>query len=128
MKKHMTKVMQKVSDSEVSVYDLYTCELKSSEVNSAIEEYKRYIQRTGKTYAHDENKRPTLRHFVELYFGDEEDYGIYIIPDRYRCTNKNIAERLFSLLSGLAYHDTFRQKYCHVEINGRYVNIINGDY
>ena len=72
----------------------YLQQLIQSNVDAAIEEYKRYIQRTGKTYAHDENKRPTLRHFVELYFGDEEDYGIYIVPDRYRCTNKNIAEVL----------------------------------
>lgn len=128
MKTSINKIMKKVSDTEVSVYDLYTCELKASEVDSAIAEYNKYMQKTGKIYDLDPYKEPTLRHFVELYFGDEEDYGTYLVPERYKCTNKNIAAKLFSLLKGLAYHDTFSQKYCHVELNGRYINVINGGY
>lgn len=127
MKKYIAKVMRKVTDSELDVYEIYTCDLKSSEVNSAIEEYKNYMQKTGNTYDRDEYKHPTLAHFVELYFGDEEDFG-YITPDRYRCTNTKVAEKLFSLLKNLAYHDTFNQKFCSVEQNRNYIEVTYGDY
>ncbi len=127
MKKYTTVVI-KPSDFGYTDYEMFACELNASEVDAATEEYYRYINRTGKLYSEHSDKPPTCRNFVNFYFGGYDEYGDYEVPNRFICTNKNVASRLAKILVDLNFHDTFNQVFCSVVCDGRYIDIVRGEY
>ena len=126
--------MKKYNDVvTVDGYDegLLICELTAEDVAKAENEFSLYMRCKGETYKRDSNKCPTVRNFFKLYFGEDESdaYGeCWITPNRYICTNKNIADRLMKLAKQLAFHDSYNQVYCDVEQNGKIVDVGYGDY
>ena len=111
--------------------ELFVCELTAEDVANAEKEFSLYMQGKGKTYDWDSNKRPTVRNFFKLYFGDDETdaYGeCYVTPDRYICTNKNVADRFMKLAKQLDYHDRYNQTFCTVEQDGKIIDVGYGDY
>ena len=112
--------------------DLFICELTEDDVAKMEKEFSDYMQSNGKTYDLDTNKYPNIRNFFKLYFGECE-YDIYygecwFAPDRYICTNENVADRFMKLAKKLDYHDRYNQTYCIVQQNGSVVDIDYGDY
>ena len=105
--------------------------LNAKDIRDAFSEYDKYTKKKGRLYASDEYKHPTLKQFVKLFFGVYYDDGwdtVYTVPDRYICTNKNVASKLYSLLMGLQYHDRMDKTYCEVILEGKTINVIYGDY
>ena len=72
-------------------------------------------------------KHPTFRNFVEIYFGEQLDFG-YDLPSKFICTNKNIANELTNFLKPLEYHDTYNQCGRQIIQEGKLVFIDNFDY
>lgn len=113
-------------------YDVLICELTSLDVSEAKEEYRRYMNKSGKIYERDVYKNPCLSNFFELYFG-LEDYDIYVgeayeTPSRYILPDEDATKEFFNMANGLKYHDRFNQTYCDVELNGNFVDVYYGDY
>ena len=110
--------------------DYLYCALGTADVAAAEKEFRAYMAKNGKTYELDTRKEPWPRTFVALYFGTNEDdeYGYYTAPDKYICTNKNVADRVMRILSYLEYHDTFEQTWCQVLLDGKNISVIRGDY
>lgn len=111
--------------------EVFVCELTADDVAKAEKEFSLYMQSKGKTYDMDENKRPTVRNFFKLYFGecDADPYGVYwYTPNRYICTNKNVADKFMKLAKQLDYHDRYNQTFCTVEQDGKIVDVGYGDY
>ena len=107
--------------------ELYVCELTADDVSKAEKEFSCYMQSRGKVYDRDTNKYPSVKNFFKLYFG-ECDEDLIITPDRYICTNKNIADRFMKLAKQLDYHDRYNQTYCSVEQEGKNIDVVYGDY
>lgn len=121
-----------MSDSSEQTWPVLECCLSAEDVNKAASELRRYMSKRGRVYANDPQKEPRLSFFVAAYFG-ESDYDeyvgqVYTAPARYTCTNKNVARRLYDLLKGLEYHDTYNQTYCTVELEGNHITVEHGDY
>ena len=114
--------MQQYGDKSVACY------LDASDVAAAEKEYSRYMKCRGSIYEKDKYKEPSLHNFVKLYFGYEVEYDLYLTPYKYVCTNKNVAERLYNLLKGMAFHDTYRQIWKSVDLVGKEIYISCGDY
>lgn len=111
--------------------EFFVCELTADDVAEAENEFAHYMQSNGKTYDLDTNKCPKVRSFFKLYFGECEGdaYGEYwTTPNRYICTNKNVADRFMNLARQLAYHDRYNQTFCSVEQDGEIIDISYGDY
>jgi hypothetical protein len=112
--------------------ELFICELTADDVTKAEKEFSLYMQSKGKTYDLDINKYPSVRNFFKLYFGECE-CDIYCgecwtTPNRYICTNKNVADRFMKLAKQLDYHNRYNQTFCTVEQDGKIVNVGYGDY
>lgn len=127
MKKYMS-VIKKLTSFGSFDYDALVCELTASDVDEAVREYKKYLKKKGRVYELDVYKTPTTTQFVNIYFGDYDEYGSYDIPNRFICTNKNVASRLSKILVDLNFHDTFNQVFCNVVCDGRYIDIVRGEY
>lgn len=111
--------------------EFFVCELTAYDVAEAENEFAHYMQSNGKTYDLDTNKRPNIRNFFKLYFGECEGdaYGEYWpTPNRYICPNKDVADRFMNLTRQLAYHDRYNQTFCSVEQDGEIIDISYGDY
>ena len=111
---------------------IFVCELTADDVAKAAKEFSNYMQCKGETYSMDENKRPSANKFFKLYFGECE-FDIYCgecwtTPNRYICTNKNVADKFMKLATYLNYHDRFNQSFCDVEQDGKIIDIYYGDY
>ena len=106
---------------------LLICELTAEDVTEADEKFSLFMQCKGDIYAMTEYKQPKAEEFFNLYFGEYDD-GFYVMPDRYICTNENIADRFMKLAKMLKYHDTFEQKYRDVEQDGKIIDVYDGDY
>lgn len=111
---------------------LFVCELTADDVVKAENEFSHYMQNEGEIYDLDTNKRPSIKNFFKLYFGECE-YDIYCgncwtVPDRYICTHKYVADRFMKLAKQLDYHDRYSQTFCAVEQNGKIVDVCYGDY
>jgi hypothetical protein len=105
--------------------------LTADDVKKAESEFSRYMQSKGETYDFDTNKCPTVKNFFKLYFGecDADAYGeCWSTPDRYICTNKNVADRFMKLAKQLDYHNRYNQTFCTVEQDGKIIDIFYGDY
>lgn len=46
----------------------------------------------------------------------------------FSCSNKKVADFLANFFSPLKYHDRFNQSYLDIEVDGKNVFIVNGDY
>lgn len=114
--------MQQYGDMSV------VCYLDASDVAAAEKEYNRYMKRRGSTYKKDKYKEPSLYSFEKLYFGLEIEYELYLTPYKYVCTNKNVAARLYNLLKGMAFHNTYKQIWKSVDLVGKEIYISCGDY
>ena len=106
---------------------LLICELTAEDVATAEKKFSLFMQCKGDIYAMTEYKQPKTEEFFKLYFGKCDD-GLYFMPDRYICTNKNIADNLMKIVKMLKYHDTFEQKYRDVEQDGKIIDVYDGDY
>lgn len=129
MKKYYDTIIISDYDEE---YGLIICELSMSDVLLAEKELNFYMQKQGKLYERDTNKKPYLKNFFNLYFGEEE-YDIYcgtyyVVPNRYVCVNKEVADRFMGMAKRLAYHDKYNQVYCDVVQDGKIIDIIYGEY
>lgn len=129
----MNTYFTNITDSDDMTYEnVYVCDMKAADVDKATTELKRYMARKGHTYDLDPYKKPTHDQFIKLYFGEKcEDYycTYYVTPEEYRCSNKNVAERLYNnILQHLEYHDTFNQRYCDVTVERSTVFVCHGDY
>ena len=128
----MNTYFTNITDSDGITYeDVYVCDMKAADVDKATTELKRYMARKGNIYALDPYKNPTYEQFIKLYFGEMfGDYRTwYATPEEYRCSNKNVAERLYNnILRHLKYHDTFNQRYCDVIVERSTVFVCHGDY
>ena len=111
--------------------DFFVCELTADDVAKAEEEFSCYMQSKGKTYDLDTNKRPSIKNFFKLYFGECE-YDIYgycwTTPNRYICADKNVADVFMRLAKQLDYHDRYNQTFCTVEQDGEIIDVYRGDY
>lgn len=108
-------------------------DISAKDVQRAVKEFDRYMNCKGDTYAKDSHKVPTMREFFKLYFGEVVDYNMYygetyLVPSRFVCTNKTVAQKLYELLGALQYHDTYNQVYCDVSIEKNIVYVVYGDY
>ena len=114
------------------VPSILICELTSFDVVETQEEYRRYMNKSGRIYERDIYKNPSPRSFFELYFG-LEDCDIYVgetyeTPSRYILPDKDVAKEFFNMAKSLKYHDRFNQTYCDVELNGNFVDVDYGNY
>lgn len=127
MKKYYTTVSE-----DGYTDDIFVCEISSLDVDNAEKEFFLYTSKSGEIYEQDTNKEPCLKNFFKLYFGEcEADIycgDCWITPDRYICTNKNVATRFMKLAGQLAYHNSYRQEFCEVEQNENVINVYYGDY
>ncbi len=108
--------------------------ITAKDINDAYTEWKEYQNQKGRIYALETMKQGTFSRFCAMFFGfcdyDAFEYTDfpYFIPFEFTCTNKNVAEKLYNFLKGLQYHNSFKQVYRVVELNGKTVYVSAGDY
>lgn len=74
----------------------------------------------------------TVQKFYRLYFGEpvyiDQVEANWHIPERLVCPNSDMATQLYHILREMEYNDRFNQRYCEVSVNGRFIDIIQGEY
>ena len=127
----MNRYFDNITDDEGYVFEnVLVCDIKSSDVSKAISELKKYMSCKGNVYESDPYKEPSYKQFVKLFFGEQydDDYNCnctyYMIPREFRCSNKNIAERLYNnILQNLDYNNSYRQECCVVSLEGHIITV-----
>ncbi len=107
-------------------------DMNKEDIDTAEKELRKYLNKEGEVYSKSALKLPSLKEFFKLYFGDV-DYDIYMgetysTPNRFVCKDKDAANKLYSMLKPLEFHDRYSQTYCDVSLENNIVNITYGDY
>lgn len=108
-------------------YDVFVCEISMADMEEINKEFSAYMKKSGKIYAIDPWKMPSVNQFFKLFFGDMEE-GFYIVPDWYICQDKKTANMFYNIAKKLEYHDKFNQVYCSVKKDGNTIKVMYGDY
>lgn len=81
----------------------------------------------GSVYEESEYKEASFEEFCKIYFGECDEFGWEMFK-AFSCSNKKVADSLANFFSPLKYHDRFNQSYLDIEVDGKNVFIVNGDY
>ena len=114
--------------SAINEYDVFVCEISMADMEEINKKFSAYMKKSGKIYAIDPWKMPSVNQFFKLFFGDMDEEGFYIVPDWYICQDKKTANMFYSIAKNLKYHDKFNQVYCNVEKDGNTIKVMCGDY
>lgn len=99
----------------------------ANDIKKAIAEYKIYSDKKGSVYEESEYKEASFEEFCKIYFGECDEFGWEMFK-AFSCSNKKVADSLANFFSPLKYHDRFNQSYLDIEVDGKNVFIVNGDY
>ena len=106
-------------------------EVNNADVNDFINQLNLRKEKKGEFCIRGECVK-SLYDCMSIFFGDPFEYdeynGMPFAPVAFICSNSTVANKLYSVIKSIKYHDTFRQSWRDVILSDRYIFIDNGDY